>query len=57
VVEVYLLDMSADLYRTELSIEFHSRIRDEQRFDDVAEIAAQIQSDVEVARRELGDPA
>lgn len=46
VVEVHLIGMTGDLVRTELTVEFHDRIRDEERFDGVDEIVAQFERDV-----------
>lgn len=53
VVEVHVIDLDADLYRTEVSIDFCERLRDEERFDDVAQIIAQIERDVAAARAVL----
>ena len=53
VVEVHLIDMTGDLARTELTVELHDRIRDEERFDGVDEIVAQFDRDVAVARELL----
>lgn len=46
VVEVHLIGMTGDLVRTQLTVEFHDRIRDEERFDGVDEIVAQFERDV-----------
>ena len=53
VVEVHLIDMTGDLARTELTVELHDRIRDEERFDGVDEIVAQFDRDVAAARELL----
>jgi riboflavin kinase/FMN adenylyltransferase len=52
-VEVHLLDYSADLYGTEIGVDFLSRIRDELAFPGVDELVAQITADVATARRLL----
>lgn len=53
VVEVHLIDMTGDLARTELTVELHDRIRDEERFEGVDEMVAQFGRDVAVARELL----
>ena len=50
-VEAYLLGFEGDLYDQTLRIEFHERLRDERRFDDVGELSEQISRDVEETRR------
>ena len=57
-IETHLLDYppageSGTLYGQELTISFVSRLRDEQRFDSLEELVAQIQMDISVARRTL----
>jgi riboflavin kinase/FMN adenylyltransferase len=53
VVEVHLFDVDIDLYGRTLSVDFIARIRDEQRFDGVDALVAQIGDDVVAARRIL----
>lgn len=53
VVEVHLLDTSEDLYGKELRVDFVNRIRPEQRFANVEELADQIGRDVAAARLQL----
>ncbi len=53
VVEVHLIGISGDLVRTELTVEFHARIRDEERLDGVDEIVTQFDRDVATARELL----
>ena len=57
-IETHLLDYPAtgesdSLYGKELTISFVSRLRDEQRFDSLEDLVAQIQMDISVARRTL----
>ncbi len=49
-VEVHLIDASADLYGARLELEFVGRIRAEQRFPDLEALRAQIERDVQAAR-------
>lgn len=53
-VEVHLLDFDGDLYGESLEVEFVARLRDERRFANLTELAAQIGSDVLAARAVLG---
>jgi riboflavin kinase/FMN adenylyltransferase len=50
VVEAHLLDFDGDLYSDTIEIGFITHLRDEQRFADVDELAAQIGRDVAAAR-------
>jgi riboflavin kinase/FMN adenylyltransferase len=57
-IETHLLDFpstgeSSQLYGQRLTISFVSRLRDEQRFDSLDALVAQIQLDISVARRAL----
>jgi len=45
-VEAYLLDTTADLYGSELRLEFLTRLRGERRFDSAEELVAQMRQDV-----------
>jgi riboflavin kinase/FMN adenylyltransferase len=49
-VESYLLDFTGDLLGQPMSIEFHARLRDEERFDSSQELAAVIADDVRRTR-------
>lgn len=49
-VEVHVLDFDGDLYGRTLSVRLTHRLRDEQRFDSVEELARQIAKDIERAR-------
>ncbi|GGI06536.1 bifunctional riboflavin kinase/FAD synthetase [Egicoccus halophilus] len=53
-VEVHLLDADPDLYGRELTFAFEHRLRDEQRFDGVEALVAQIHTDIATARELLG---
>lgn len=53
-VEVHLLDATFDLYGQRLDVEFVRRLRDERRFNGVAELIAQIATDAQQARDILG---
>ncbi|MGX2042053.1 bifunctional riboflavin kinase/FAD synthetase [Methylocaldum sp. MU1018] len=50
-LETYLLDFSGDLYEKQVEIVFHHKLRDEKRFNGLAELQAQIERDVMAARR------
>ncbi|MCH2107164.1 MAG: bifunctional riboflavin kinase/FAD synthetase [Planctomycetes bacterium] len=52
-VEALLLDFEGDLYGEFLELEFVSHIREEQRFQGLEELSAQIARDVEAARAAL----
>jgi riboflavin kinase / FMN adenylyltransferase len=53
-VEAHLLDWSGDLYGRTVGVDFRHRIRDEQRFDGVEALVAQIRRDADTARELLG---
>lgn len=50
VVETYILDFSADLYGQELSVQFHTYLREELKFDSVPALIDQMHDDVSQAR-------
>jgi riboflavin kinase/FMN adenylyltransferase len=50
-IEAYLLDFTGDIYDRPLCLEFHRRVRDEQKFASVEALKEQIARDVELARR------
>ena len=49
-VEAHLLDFSGDLYGQELEITFLEKLRDEQKFADLAELKNQIRQDIKTAQ-------
>jgi riboflavin kinase/FMN adenylyltransferase len=55
-IEVHVLDWSGELYGQRLRVEFWERLRPEQRFGSVPELAAQIGRDVEAARAVVAHP-
>lgn len=52
-VEAFLFDFSGDLYERSLTLEFLSRIRAEMKFPGVDALKAQVQADMDEARRLL----
>lgn len=52
-LEAYLLDFAGDLYDEPAAVCFHTRIRDEERFDSIDALVAQIERDVTAAREAL----
>lgn len=54
VLEVHVLDWSGDLYDRRVRTTFVTRLRDEQKFDSVDSLIAQIHRDIAEARRMLG---
>ncbi len=49
-VETHILDFSQDLYQSKIAVELLEKIRNNQRFPDVATLVAQMQADVEKTR-------
>lgn len=52
-VEVYILDIQPDLYDERITIEFIARLRDEERFESIEALQAQMARDVEQTRQML----
>ncbi len=52
-LEVHLFRFNGDLYGREIEVEFVARLRDELRFDSLAEMTAQMHRDAEAARQLL----
>lgn len=50
-VEAFVLDFDADVYDSELRLDFLRRLRGERRFDDVDALVAQMHRDVDETRR------
>lgn len=53
-VEVHLIGFHGSLYGEPLEVDFLSRLRDIQRFDNVSALLTQIQADVAEAQRRVG---
>lgn len=53
-VEAHLLDFDGDLYGVEAQVDFRHRLRDEEKFESVEALVAQIDRDAAEARRLLG---
>lgn len=49
-VEAHLLDWSGDIYTHTLKVRFHTRLRDERKFENAAALVEQIQRDIAQAR-------
>jgi riboflavin kinase/FMN adenylyltransferase len=52
-LEVHVFDWSGDLYRRELDVEFVAKIRDEEKFESLDALVAQMHRDAAEARRLL----
>jgi riboflavin kinase / FMN adenylyltransferase len=50
-IEAHLLDYQGNLYGQQVRIEFIERLRDEMKFPDVQALVAQIQTDIQKARK------
>ncbi|MDR1057810.1 MAG: bifunctional riboflavin kinase/FAD synthetase [Coxiellaceae bacterium] len=48
--EVYIFNFSSDIYSKRVVIEFHKKIRDEQKFNSLIELQSQIKKDLEMAK-------
>lgn len=49
-VEAHLLDWDGDLYGARVAVDFRHRLRDEERYEAVGDLVAQIRRDIEQAR-------
>lgn len=49
-VETHIIAFSKDIYGKEVVVNFHKHIRDEQKFDDLSALKAQLAKDVDQAR-------
>jgi len=54
-LEAHLFDFSGELYGRRITVEFVARLRDEQRFEDIADLKAQMHRDALLARRILAE--
>jgi len=54
-LEVYLFDFNRDIYSHQLRVDFRAKLRDEQRFDSVDALKAQITADCAAARHVLDE--
>lgn len=53
-LEVHLLDFDGDLYGRRITVVFHEKLRDEQRFDSLDALKAAIKADFAAARAQWG---
>jgi riboflavin kinase/FMN adenylyltransferase len=53
VLEVHILDFACDLYGQDIEVLFLSKLRDEQKFESVGALKAQIMADIRKARNTL----
>jgi riboflavin kinase/FMN adenylyltransferase len=56
-LETHLFDFDGDLYGREIEVEFVARLRDEQKFDSLEALTAQMQLDAAAARVALAERA
>ncbi len=54
-LEVHVLDFAGDLYGQELEVEFLFHVRNEQRFNNLDELKAQLQKDVQQIRQRMNE--
>jgi riboflavin kinase/FMN adenylyltransferase len=54
VLEAYLLDFEGDLYGQRARVAFAGRLRDEERYESIEELVAQMARDVDATRAALG---
>jgi riboflavin kinase/FMN adenylyltransferase len=52
-LEVFIFDFNATIYGEQLTVEFHDRLRGEQRFDSIEQLTEQLHKDAEMARHML----
>ncbi len=53
-VEAHLLDFDGDLYDQPMRLEFHRRLRYQQKFESTEALAAQLQRDIAAVRQDAG---
>ncbi len=49
-LEIHLLDFAGDLYGRRLTVEFHHKLREEQRFASLEALRSAIDADIAAAR-------
>ena len=54
-VEVHIFDFSADVYDSEIKVEFLKRIRDEKQFDSLEDLKSQLKIDEYNCKKYLRD--
>ena len=52
-IEAHIFDFDEDIYGDEIEVIFHSKIRDEKKFDGIKELLNQISLDITVAKQKL----
>ena len=50
-LEVHLFDFSRKVYGALIDVTFHSKLRDEQKFNSLADLQHQLQRDIEQAQQ------
>lgn len=53
-METHLLDFNADVYGRLITVVIHKHLRDEQKFDSIADLKTQVARDIEAAREYFG---
>jgi riboflavin kinase/FMN adenylyltransferase len=53
-LEVHIFDFKQDIYGTFISVELITKLRNEQKFDTLDQLIAQIDADVKVAKQCFG---
>lgn len=52
-IEVHILDFEDDIYGQKIRVNFHKRIREEIKFNNISELSDQIKMDIKAAREIL----
>ncbi|MGB0933463.1 MAG: bifunctional riboflavin kinase/FAD synthetase [Lishizhenia sp.] len=52
-IEVNILDFSADLYNQSITVKFLSKLRDEQKFEELSDLQTQIKKDEQAVRNSI----
>jgi riboflavin kinase/FMN adenylyltransferase len=53
ILEAHIFDFDLDIYGSDIEVIFHSKIRDEIKFDGIKELLKQISLDITVAKQKL----